>query len=101
MNRKAILSDHLVLVYRVQPQGISHAPVTNNIIEGLNSHLERRLVGLCSFQTLKYAKLWFNGYVLKRRLTPFTDCYGKFRALRGKTGLEMTLKPGVNIPSYF
>jgi hypothetical protein len=41
------------------------------------------------------------GYILKRRMTPFTDTRGKFIYLRGKTGAEMTQKHGAVIPSYF
>lgn len=82
-------------------RGIPGSPVTNNIVEGLNSHLEARLVSLCSFQSLSYAKLWFNGYVLKRRFTPFTDCRGKFRHLNGKSGVELTKKPGLDLPILF
>jgi hypothetical protein len=86
-----------LLAYRGMPQ----APVTTNLIEGINGHLESRLFSLRSFQTVQYAKLWFNAYVLKRRMTKFTDCRGKFRFLNGKSGVEMTKKHGVDIPSYF
>ncbi len=86
-----------LLAYRHIPQ----APLTSNMIEGFNSHLERRLQALCSFQTVIHARLWWNGYILKRRLTPFTDTRGKFRYLRGKTGVSQTKKQGVVIPSYF
>lgn len=82
-------------------RGIPGSPTTTNIIEGLNSHLESRLQGIRSFQTVNHAKLWINGYVLKRRFTRFTDCRGKFRSLNGKTGVEMTKKPEVDLPSYF
>ena len=82
-------------------RGIPHAPLTTNIIEGLNSHLDARLFSLRSFQSLTHARLWFNGYVLKRRFTKFTDCRGKFRYLNGKTGVEMTKKPEVDLPSFF
>lgn len=82
-------------------RGIPHAPVTSNMIEGINSHLEKRLQSLCSFQSINHARLWFNGYVLKRRLTKFTDCRGKFRSLNGKCGVELTKKPGIDIPSLF
>ena|SRR3989338_4594542 len=82
-------------------RGIPNAPLTTNLIEGLNSHLESRLLPLRSFQTVKYARLWFNGYILKRRMTIFTDCRGKFRYLNGKTGVQMTKKHEVDIPSYF
>jgi hypothetical protein len=82
-------------------RGISHAPVTSNIIEGLNGHLEARLVSLRSFQSVKHAKLWFNGYVLKRRYTKFTDCRGKFSHLNGKTGAQMTKKERIILPLLF
>ncbi len=86
-----------LLAYR----GIPQAPVTTNLIEGLNGHLEARLQALRSFQTVTYARLWMNGYVLKRRYTKFTDCKGKFRFLKGKSGLMMTKKQGVVLPTYF
>lgn len=86
-----------LLAYR----GIPQSPTTTNIIEGLNSHLESRLLPLRSFQSLRYAKLWFNGYVLKRRFTKFTDCRGKFKHLNGKRGVEMTKKLEIDLPSLF
>lgn len=79
-----------LLAYR----GIPHAPVTSNIIEGMNSHIEARLHSLRSFQTVAHAKLWFNGFILKRRYTKYTYCKGKFKHLNGKTGAEMTKKTG-------
>lgn len=82
-------------------RGIPQAPLTNNIIEGLNGHLEGRLQKLRSFQTVEHARLWFNGYVLKRRFTKFTDCRGKFRYLKGKTGVQMTKKDRIDIPPLF
>ena len=86
-----------LLAYRNIPQ----APLTTNLIEGLNGHLEARLVSLRSFQTVEYARFWFNGYILKRRLTKFTDCRGRFRYLRGRTGVSMSKKQGVDIPTLF
>jgi hypothetical protein len=80
---------------------ISSSPVTTNMMEGLNSHLEARLTALRSFQSPHYAKLWLNGYVLKRRITKFTDCRGKFRPLNGKKGVDLTKKPGIDLPSLF
>jgi hypothetical protein len=71
------------------------------MIEGLNSHLEARLFSLRSFQSLQHAKLWMNGYVLKRRFTKFTDCRGKFKFLNGKTGLQMTKKLNLDLPTLF
>jgi hypothetical protein len=86
-----------LLAYR----GIKQAPLTTNMIEGFNSHLESRLFSLHSFQSLSHAKLWFNGYVLKRRFTKFSDCRGKFKYLNGKTGVSMTQKQEVILPILF
>jgi hypothetical protein len=96
----------LLNIERYRPEltayrGIHGSPVTTNIIEGLNSHLEARLQALRSFQDVTYAKLWMNGYVLKRRFTKFTDCKGKFRSLNGKTGVFLTKNPDVDIPALF
>jgi hypothetical protein len=82
-------------------RGIADAPLTTNIIEGFNSHLESRLFSLRSFQSVQHAKLWFNGYILKRRFTKFTDCRGKFKHLNGKNGVEMTRKLEIAIPILF
>lgn len=82
-------------------RGIPHSPVTTNMIEGMNAHLEARLQALRSFQTVAYAKLWLNGYVLKRRFTKYTDCKGKFKKLNGKTGVELTKKLEVDLPTLF
>ncbi len=86
-----------LLAYR----GIPQAPLTTNLIEGLNGHLEARLQKLRSFQTVEYARLWLNGYVLKRRFTKFTDCRFRFRYLRGKRGVDQTKKERVNLPLLF
>lgn len=82
-------------------RGIPGAPVTTNIIEGLNAHLEARLQKLCSFQSVAHAKLWMNGYILKRRYKIYTDCRGKFRALNGKSGVQLTKNPEVDLPTLF
>jgi Transposase, Mutator family len=82
-------------------RGFSQAPITTNIIEGLNSHLEARLFSLRSFQSVRYARLWFNGYILKRRYTKFTDCKGKFRSLNGKRGVDMSKKQEIDLPTFF
>lgn len=82
-------------------RGIPHAPITSNIIEGMNSHIEARLHSIRSFQTVYHAKLWFNGYILKRRLTKYTDCKGYFKYMNGKTGVHMTKKERVSIPPLF
>ncbi len=71
---------------------IKHTPKTTNLIESFNSQLEARLVSIRSFQSYEHARLWLNGYVLKRRFTKFTDCKGKFKNLNGKKPVEITLR---------
>lgn len=86
-----------LLAYR----GIPGAPLTTNLIEGMNKHIETRLTGINAFQSVSHARLWFNGLILKKRMTAFTDTKGKFRHLRGKTGVEMTKKERVILPLLF
>jgi transposase-like protein len=76
-------------------------PVTTNLIEGLNSHLDARVTSLKGFESFQHAKLWLNAYFLRRRTKKFTDCRGKFKRLNGKTSLEITKRPGATIPKYF
>jgi len=66
------------------------APRTTNIIECFNSHLQGRLKTIKGFQSFKSADLWINGYIIRRRLKPFTDCCSKFRYLNGKTSFSFT-----------
>ena len=86
-----------LLAYRNIPK----APLTTNLIEGMNSHIEKRLQKIRSFQTIEYARLWFNGLILKRRYTKFTDCTLRFRYLNGKRGVDLTKKERVNLPLLF
>lgn len=82
-------------------RNIPQAPITTNLVEGMNGHLEARLTSIRSFQSPLHARLWLNAYIFKRRLTKFTDCRGKFKYLNGKTGVEMTKKQEVDISRYF
>lgn len=86
-----------LLAYR----GIPQAPLTNNLMESFNSHLEARLFSLKYFNSVAHARLWMNGYILKRRFTKFTSCSNKFKPLNGKTGLELTKKHGIVLPTFF
>lgn len=72
-------------------QKIKGIPTTNNLIESYNSHLQGRLETIKGFENFHYANLWLNGYFLRRRTKPFTDCSQKFRYLNGKTSLQMSL----------
>lgn len=60
---------------------IRRSPYTNNLIECFNSHLEARLTPLKGFNSFEDARLWLNGYILKRRFTAFTSCSSKFKHL--------------------
>ena len=64
-------------------------PRTNNLIESFNSHMNGRLRTIKGFESFKHADLWLNGYFIRRRTKPFSDCRGKFKKLNGKTSLEI------------
>jgi transposase-like protein len=76
-------------------------PTTTNLIESFNSHLQGRLDTIKGFESFKHADQWLNGYFLRRRTKPFTDCRGKFKRLNGKTSLSQTQKPGIDVPIFF
>ncbi|MEA3356968.1 MAG: hypothetical protein U9Q67_00845, partial [Patescibacteria group bacterium] len=82
-------------------RGFPKCPVTTNMIERFNSHLEERLKHINSFQSFTHAKLWLNAYVLKRRYTKLTDCRTRFRFLNGKRPLDLTRKLDVDLPVFF
>lgn len=65
-------------------------PQTTNLIESFNSHLQGRLETIKGFESFEHADRWLNGYFLRRRTKPFTDCNGKFRYLNGTTPLEQS-----------
>jgi transposase-like protein len=80
---------------------VRHTPQTTNLIEAYNKHLKARVKPLQGFQTFQHADLWINGYILKRRTTPFTDCKGKFRKLNGHSSLELALQDNKTMPNFF
>jgi transposase-like protein len=101
-----ICSRVLIDLARKQPllQGYLHhkgTPTTTNLIESMNSHLESRVRSLKGFESFKHADLWLNAYFLRRRTKKYTDCSRKFKRLNGKTSLEITKKPRIDIPSFF
>jgi transposase-like protein len=72
-------------------------PRTTNLIESYNSHLEGRLKTIKGFESFKHADSWLNGYFLKRRMQPFTDCTKQFKRLNGTASLQHS----VTQPSSF
>jgi transposase-like protein len=81
--------------------GLKGAPITTNLIEAFNSHLEQRLADIKGFDSFQHAKLWLNGYVLRRRFTKLKECGGKFRPLNGRYPLQMTQKLDVDLTTLF
>lgn len=86
-----------LLAYQKFPK----SPWTTNLIEAYNSHLEGRLKTVKGFQSYPSAYLWMNGYLLRRRLKPFTDCEEPFKHLNGKSPLQNVLKNGHKLPPIF
>jgi transposase-like protein len=82
-------------------RGLRKVPLTTNLIESFNSHLQARLKSIKGFENFHHADLWLNAYFLRRRTKKFTDCRGKFRNLNGKTSLQKSKKPWIDIPSLF
>lgn len=76
-------------------------PITTNLIECFNSHLQGRLKTIKGFESMAHADTWLNGYFLRRRTKKFTDCDGKFRPLNGKTPLQISKKPDIDLPTFF
>jgi len=80
---------------------VHKTPTTTNLIECFNSHLNIRLKSVKGFESFNHAELWLNGYFVRRRLKPFTDCTGIFRRLNGKCSLSESIKTGVDLPRIF
>jgi len=80
---------------------IRKSPYTTNLMECFNSHLESRLTPLKGFNSFADARLWLNGYILKRRFTAFTSCTRKFRHLNGQKSIELTKKKEMILPPLF
>ncbi len=71
---------------------IKHCPNNTNLIELYNSHMQARLKSLKGFQSFDSANRWLNGYLIRRRTKPLTDCKTKFKELNGFASLQMTIK---------
>ncbi|HRN70685.1 MAG TPA: transposase [Candidatus Woesebacteria bacterium] len=105
-NHDPVCVSVLTNIHRYMPEllayrGVSQAPLTTNLMESFNSQLESRLFSLNYFNSILHAKLWLNGFILKRRFTKFTSCSNKFKFLNGKSGVQMTKKERVPLPLYF
>ena len=76
-------------------------PKTTNIIESYNSQIQGRLKTIQGFESFQTAERWLSAWILRRRLTPFTDCRGKFKKLNGKPSIEFTRRGKTKIPNFF
>lgn len=76
-------------------------PITTNLIECFNSHLQGRLESIKGFESMQDADIWLNGYFLRRRSKKLTDCEGKFKALNGRTPLQNSKNPTLDTPIFF
>lgn len=72
-------------------------PMTTNLIESYNSHLQGRLKTIKGFESFHHADVWLNGYFLRRRMKKFTDCEGRFKKLNGTTSFSQTQKLDVDL----
>lgn len=79
---------------------VKTAPLTTNIIESFNSHLQARLKSIKKFQSFHSAGLWLNAYILRRRYKPFTDCGKKFKYLNHKSAISQTCRKNAVLPLF-
>jgi hypothetical protein len=82
-------------------QYLPATPLTSNLIETFNGHLEDRLASIKGFESYQHAQLWLNAYILKRRFTKFTDCGRKFHRLNGQRPIDQTRNLNIDIPDVF
>lgn len=76
-------------------------PRTTNLTEAYNSHIQGRLKAIKGFSSFYSANRWLNGYILRRRLKPFTDCTQPFKHLNGKCSLEKVLRGRKSLSNLF
>lgn len=76
-------------------------PRTTNLIESYNKQLNGRLKTIQGFQSFQTAERWLSAWILRRRLTPFTDCRKRFRHLNGTCSLEKTRMKKFKLPALF
>ena len=80
---------------------IGGCPKTNNLIESYNKQLNGRLKTINGFQSFQSAERWLSAWILRRRVTPFTDCRKKFKKLNGFHSLSKTKKGNIQLPDFF
>ncbi len=81
--------------------GFKNTPTTTNLIESFNSQFQAKFRLIKTFESFQHADLWINAYIIKRRYRIFTDCTGKFSSLNGRSSIEISKKPDVDLPTFF
>lgn len=81
--------DDLFRYEAARREGVA-CPRTNNLIEGYNNHLKTRVNGIKGFESLSSASRWLNGWLLRRRFTPFHECGKPFEHLNGHSSFEQS-----------
>ena len=76
-------------------------PRTTNLIESCNKQLQGRLKTIQGFESFRTAERWLSAWILARRITPFTDCRGRFKKLNGAPSLENTRMTKYRLPEFF
>ena len=76
-------------------------PKTTNLIESMNKQLNGRLKTIQGFESFKTAARWLFAWILRKRLTPFTCCRGRFRKLNGTSSIKLTRRGRTKIPNFF
>lgn len=94
-------SEELTNYVKAEKYFKSKCPKTTNLIESYNSQIQGRLKTIQGFESFKTAERWLSAWILKRRLTPLTDCKGKFKKLNGFCSIEKTRRGGIKIPNFF
>jgi len=89
--------DDLFRFEAMRKQGL-RVPRTNNLIEGYNGHFKGRVDALKGFESFSSASRFLNGWMLKRRFTPFRDCGKPFEHLNGYMPFERSRNPDLPWP---
>ena len=91
------------LTMYVKAKALLHidCPRTTNLIESMNKQLNGRLKTIHGFESFATAERWLSSWILRKRLTPFTDCRGRFKKLNGTFSLQHTKRGRVKLPNFF
>lgn len=89
--------DDLFRYESAQKEGL-RCPSTNNLIEGYNNHFKSRVDSIKGFESLSSASRWLNGWMLRRRFTPFHECGNRFKHLNGYASFERSRNPDLPWP---